>query len=165
MQLRALFRDEDAVSPVIAIVLVVAITAILAAVVGSFALDMGSSQEVTPTATFSFDYSENADGDTTDGEGVLTVRHDSGDPVRQTALYVRGSGVSGLATPGSAAPAMASTGQWQGEATATVDDEPGVTAGNSVTVAVDSAYEVRVNYESGETDRSAVLGEDAGPDA
>jgi flagellin-like protein len=57
MQLKNLFADEDAVSPVIGVILMVAITVILAAVIGAFVLGIGGSQEQVPQASFSCDAS------------------------------------------------------------------------------------------------------------
>ena len=74
MKLNELFADDDAVSPVIGVILMVAITVILAAVIGTFVLGLGSEIETTePQAQFSFD----AD---TDAE-TITVTHDGGQPV------------------------------------------------------------------------------------
>jgi len=41
MDLKKLFNDDDAVSPVIGVILMVAITVILAAVIASFVLGLG----------------------------------------------------------------------------------------------------------------------------
>jgi len=43
MNLKELFADDDAVSPVIGVILMVAITVILAAVIGTFVLDLGQN--------------------------------------------------------------------------------------------------------------------------
>ena len=43
-------RDDDAVSPVIGVILMVAITVILAAVIGTFVLGLGDNVQETPTA-------------------------------------------------------------------------------------------------------------------
>ncbi|WP_225335927.1 type IV pilin [Halomicrobium urmianum] len=75
MDLKKLFTDDDAVSPVIGVILMVAITVILAAVIASFVLNLGDqAQQSTPTASFDFDY--NATG--TDN---LTITHESGDTI------------------------------------------------------------------------------------
>lgn len=53
-------RDEDrGVSPVIGVILMVAITVILAAVIAAFVLDLGSSQEANPQAGISYDSNDN----------------------------------------------------------------------------------------------------------
>ena len=57
MDVSELFTDESAVSPVIGVILMVAITVILAAVIGSFVLNLGGSlQQSAPQASFDFDY-------------------------------------------------------------------------------------------------------------
>jgi len=50
-----LFGDERAVSPVIGVILMVAITVILAAVIGTFVLGLGDSVQQQPTASVSVD--------------------------------------------------------------------------------------------------------------
>jgi flagellin-like protein len=72
MQLKNLFTDDSAVSPVIGVILMVAITVILAAVIGTFVLNLGQSvQQTAPQASFGFDY---------DG-GNVTVTHEAGDTI------------------------------------------------------------------------------------
>jgi flagellin-like protein len=57
MQLKQLFDDDQAVSPVIGVILMVAITVILAAVIGTFVLGLGDQlQQNAPQATFSVDF-------------------------------------------------------------------------------------------------------------
>ena len=83
MKLKQLFADDDAVSPVIGVILMVAITVILAAVIASFVLGLGDQQETAPNASFDFNYDE-ANGD-------LTVTKSGGDQLDGSNLYVRGS--------------------------------------------------------------------------
>jgi len=59
--------DDRAVSPVIGVILMVAITVILAAVIGAFVLDLGSSQSTNVNAGVS------VDKDTANGEVTITV--------------------------------------------------------------------------------------------
>ena len=61
MQVRNLLTDEDAVSPVIGVILMVAITVILAAVIASFVLGLGDTEEPAPNLVF--DEDTNAEGD------------------------------------------------------------------------------------------------------
>ena len=58
-----LSADDRAVSPVVGVILMVAITVILAAVIGTFVLDLGSNQSAPPRAGLS--YEEEASGDIT----------------------------------------------------------------------------------------------------
>jgi flagellin-like protein len=93
MDLKKLFNDDDAVSPVIGVILMVAITVILAAVIASFVLGLGeSANQTTPQASWSFDYESGAtgSGDLTSGSepatGALTVTHDGGDSITDERL-------------------------------------------------------------------------------
>jgi flagellin-like protein len=88
MQLKNLFTDDDAVSPVIGVILMVAITVILAAVIGAFVLDLGSSQEKAPQA--SFDFSQSAQAGNSDAE--LTITHESGESIDQNLVTVNVGG-------------------------------------------------------------------------
>jgi|AntRauTorcE11898_2_1112593.scaffolds.fasta_scaffold08805_4 flagellin-like protein len=82
MQLKNLFADENAVSPVIGVILMVAITVILAAVIGAFVLGIGGSQETAPQASFQW----NSAGD--------TVLHGGGDQLDGGQLSASGEGCS-----------------------------------------------------------------------
>jgi len=84
MRIQELLRDDDAVSPVIGVILMVAITVILAAVIASFVLGLGDTQDTAPTVSFDFDYTEA-------GTNYLEVTKSSGDAVDGSNLYVRGS--------------------------------------------------------------------------
>ncbi|ELZ93617.1 type IV pilin [Haloferax sulfurifontis] len=55
MNVKHLIRDEDAVSPVIGVILMVAITVILAAVIGTFVLGLRGQTESAPNMAFDFD--------------------------------------------------------------------------------------------------------------
>ncbi len=84
VEIKALFNEDDAVSPVIGVILMVAITVILAAVIASFVLGLGDTAgEVQPTTTFDTDYNGTA----------LTVTASSGDEVDPSNLYIRGSSI------------------------------------------------------------------------
>ncbi|WP_299331325.1 type IV pilin N-terminal domain-containing protein [Haloplanus sp.] len=77
MNLKNLITDDRAVSPVIGVILMVAITVILAAVIGTFVLGLGNQvRETAPQATFTFDYEEDTGGG---GDYNVTATHDGGD--------------------------------------------------------------------------------------
>ncbi|QSG05312.1 type IV pilin [Halapricum desulfuricans] len=82
MKLKELFTDDDAVSPVIGVILMVAITVILAAVIASFVLGLGDTTNTTPTATLDFD----------DDGSTVTVVHQSGDTLEGNNLNLKLSG-------------------------------------------------------------------------
>jgi len=71
MKLKELFEDEDAVSPVIGVILMVAITVILAAVIGAFVLGIGGEQSVAPQVQF----------DTEEKDHWANFTHSSGESI------------------------------------------------------------------------------------
>ena len=89
MDLKNLFEtdgDERAVSPVIGVILMVAITVILAAVIGAFVIGIGDDQQTVPTASFDYDQS----GDAGEDGSELIVTHSSGDSIPVENLEISG---------------------------------------------------------------------------
>jgi len=87
MQLTNIFDENDgsrAVSPVIGVILMVAITVILAAVIGTFVLGLGDSVDSAPQASFNFDVDE------TNNE--LQITHRGGDTIQTSDIQVRVGG-------------------------------------------------------------------------
>ncbi|GGN18598.1 type IV pilin [Halarchaeum nitratireducens] len=83
MDLKQLLNDDRGVSPVIGVILMVAITVILAAVIGTFVLGLGSNVgNNAPSATFNWDYSGNSSG------GNLTVTHQGGDAIENSTINI-----------------------------------------------------------------------------
>ncbi|MFC7136787.1 type IV pilin N-terminal domain-containing protein [Halobaculum litoreum] len=81
MDFNALFDDDRAVSPVIGVILMVAITVILAAVIGSFVLGLGNSvQQTAPNANFQFDFDSGTD--------TAVATHTGGDSIPANQLEV-----------------------------------------------------------------------------
>ena len=88
MSIKKLLTEDDAVSPVIGVILMVAITVILAAVIASFVLGLGdTADEVQPNSSISLDNVDAGDdevtltltdGDTLDPEEIV-FRGDVGD--------------------------------------------------------------------------------------
>jgi flagellin-like protein len=97
MNVKELFTDDSAVSPVIGVILMVAVTVILAAVIGSFVLNLGGSlQQSAPQASFDFEYGEDND--------EVTVTHATGDKISGDASLeiVSGGDSENFSTPTSA---------------------------------------------------------------
>jgi len=91
MKFKNLLNDDDAVSPVIGVILMVAITVILAAVIGTFVLGLGDQvSNTSPQASFTFDYTNNS-GDIDE----LEVTHDGGDKIASDNLDAATDGVIG----------------------------------------------------------------------
>ncbi|WP_058367656.1 type IV pilin [Haloparvum sedimenti] len=86
MNIKQLFTDDRAVSPVIGVILMVAITVILAAVIGTFVLGLGDSvQQSSPSASFDFEFDTSNDN--------VTVTHEGGDSIPSAQLNVtKGNG-------------------------------------------------------------------------
>ena len=85
MKFKSLLNDSDdsrAVSPVIGVILMVAITVILAAVIGTFVLGLGDQVESAPQASFNFE-------ETSSG---LEIRHRGGDNINANNFEVRVNG-------------------------------------------------------------------------
>ncbi|TYL37583.1 type IV pilin [Natronococcus pandeyae] len=80
-------KDERAVSPVIGVILMVAITVILAAVIAAFVLDMGDLNESAPNAQYDWE----SNGDNT----VVTVTHTSGEDIDLSNIVIRVTGEAG----------------------------------------------------------------------
>jgi flagellin-like protein len=97
MQLKNLFTDEDAVSPVIGVILMVAITVILAAVIGAFVLGIGGSQTQTPQASWEWTGPSSASANGVEacngngGSETVQVTHQGGDSIETDNLELGGS--------------------------------------------------------------------------
>jgi flagellin-like protein len=130
MQLNELLTDDRAVSPVIGVILMVAITVILAAVIGTFVLGLGDQvDENAPQASFSFEFSSTGgfDGGSDD---YVNLTHEGGDTLDNSTISIDG-GDGGLA-PGS----VNHPGDW---------DDGTIEAGDVITYqAVDAGETVRV---------------------
>ena len=77
--------DGRAVSPVIGVILMVAITVILAAVIGTFVLGLGDSVESAPQASFNFDV---------ESDGDVAIKHRGGDNLNPDNVEIRAGGSS-----------------------------------------------------------------------
>jgi len=168
MNVKQLFKDDDAVSPVIGVILMVAITVILAAVIASFVLGLGDQQETAPNASFEFDYDAS--------NNVLTVTKSGGDAVEGSNLYIRGSNPDPVAFTGTTDSYGADKALTDYSDLENGDGIEGVGgygnsggeigAGQGFEINYDGnadAYEITLVYEDG--DVSEELVSDSGPDA
>jgi flagellin-like protein len=159
MQIKALLDDDDAVSPVIGVILMVAITVILAAVIASFVLGLGEdAASTTPQASFSFDYSN-----TTSGNDALEVTHESGDTIDGSNV---GATVTGAENDGSGSPTydganLFGSDEVSAGSTGTIDDNA-FSGVNQLSLAPAT---VRVTYNDPSNDQSSTLQTWTGPDA
>jgi len=157
MRIRELFDDDAAVSPVIGVILMVAITVILAAVIATFVLGLGDQvSDAAPQTSFSFDY----DGSASPSSGTdLATNTDAAD---RGELTITHSGGASIAQARLSATDRQSDGPVSLYGTA---EDTDVTAGNSETIGVDEDDTVSVVWENAEGTTSATLEEFEGPDA
>ena len=98
MNFKELLTEDRAVSPVIGVILMVAITVILAAVIGTFVLGLGDQvSESAPQASFSFDFSDNNDdGFGGNADDYVNLTHEGGETLETSNIEVSGddSGVT-----------------------------------------------------------------------
>jgi len=156
MKLQSLFDDDSAVSPVIGVILMVAITVILAAVIATFVLGLGDQVSSTaPQASFDFNYEEggspgNADFSDNNADANLTITHTGGATIQAGRLGITGG--------------LAGTVSWDG-GSSSFGSGSEISAGDSVTYAMNSDETVRVTWSNEGETRSATLQEFEGPDA
>ncbi|WP_436907203.1 type IV pilin [Halosimplex marinum] len=156
MKLNRLLNDDDAVSPVIGVILMVAITVILAAVIATFVLGLGDQvSNSSPQASFSFQWEVD-----TDDHGPLTVTHDGGETIQAQNLYLRGS--AGDNAGGSPSPLSQSWDNYKTD----VDPTSEVQAGMSVELSqIGSDGEISLVWQSSAGESSSTLKTWTGPDA
>ena len=155
MEITRLFTDETAVSPVIGVILMVAITVILSAVIGAFTLGLGATQDTAPQSTWEKDYSTDGTTDT------LELTHAGGDPMEPARLSVVVSGAS--SGNGRTGVDTLVTGSEVSAGTTVTIDESNFGAGLDL-----SGATVRLVWEDEDTDDqadSATLATWEGPDA
>ncbi|SDY40269.1 type IV pilin [Halopenitus persicus] len=143
--LKALFTEDRAVSPVIGVILMVAITVILAAVIGTFVLGMGDDlQNNQPTASFNMDF---------EAGGTVTISHAGGDTISgDDSVTVTATG-DGLSDGGSWSTPITAGDSKQFNSAASVDGSQAWTG-----------QTVSVNWESADGTSSAQLGAQQAPD-
>ncbi|WP_435333575.1 type IV pilin [Haloarchaeobius sp. TZWWS8] len=137
MELKSIFNDDNAVSPVIGVILMVAITVILAAVIGAFVLNIGGSQEKAPQANFGWENTSSGD---------VFLEHNGGDDIDNATISITISGSGSAADPAYGNP-FSSSGSF--------------TAGDRHQVArnADGGNTLKLVWEASSGDSSQVLGE------
>ncbi len=78
-------RTDRGVSPVLGVVLLVAITVLLSATIAGVVLGIGAEPELPPQVEWQFTYDHDARN--------LTIHHDGGDPIDPRAVQVTGSAI------------------------------------------------------------------------
>jgi len=157
------------------VILMVAITVILAAVIASFVLGLGdSADDVQPNTSFNFDYEEGAGGG---GEDFLTITLTDGDSIVSDEMIIRGSmggtdvdtdlalsGTTGDIAGTGASPGSSGTGGFSIGSGNEMSPGQGVELVSSTSSSgAWSDYEISLVWETSEN--SATLEESEGPDA
>ena len=131
MNFKQLFAEEDAVSPVIGVILMVAITVILAAVIGTFVLGLGEQvQSTSPQASFNFELTDNS----VDTPDELEITHESGEKISSDSLSFTASGAVAEDSSGDSYDASVSIGGAGNPNTWSEFTSNDVSAGSSVTL-------------------------------
>jgi flagellin-like protein len=171
MKLKQFFTDDDAVSPVIGVILMVAITVILAAVIATFVLGLGDRvSNTSPSASFSFEYSE-GEGlsssestcvhttgtvlNDTSTDGALDITHDSGESIEASQLAISDDSGNSIDMAGDA----------KNNDDCGFGGSSKISAGTTVSVPVDSSDIIRITWTSENGDSSATIAKWNGPDA
>ncbi|MFC7114288.1 type IV pilin [Natronoarchaeum sp. GCM10025703] len=144
------YSDEDrAVSPVIGVILMVAITVILAAVIGAFVIGIGDDQQQVPQASWDFDQSTENFTDAAPHSSNLTVvdiSHQTGTTIDESNIDVTVNGDTAYGiTP--------QTGPSDDDVKEVWSSSGDISAGNSVQVVFASGEDLddtfAVDYEDG----------------
>ena len=161
MHVKALFDDDEAVSPVIGVILMVAITVILAAVIATFVLGLGDQiSNTAPQASFSFDYTENSGGIDT-----LEVTHNGGETISANEVVGAVSGAEDSSSSVSYTGDLFGTSSSSDVNAGTTDTIDETHFSGSPSELDLSGATVRVTYQPAEGGNSATLGRWDGPDA
>lgn len=165
MDISELLTDEEAVSPVIGVILMVSITVILAAVIGTFVLGLGDQvSSSTPQVSMSFEFTDAASSASTNycwtsgsannfasdtDDDLLTVTHDGGDGITASNVDLKDDD--------------GNSENWEDCSAQSASTE--VTAGNSAGVELDDDDTVRVVWSADDGSNTATLGKFTGPGA
>ncbi|USZ68335.1 type IV pilin N-terminal domain-containing protein [Halorussus salilacus] len=161
MKLKTLFEDDGAVSPVIGVILMVAITVILAAVIGTFVLGLGDQvSEASPNSQFGFGY-----GTAEGGSDYVNITHDGGEGVNTDQISVQIGGT--LAWNGTSEYTEYKTGgdnDFVNAGGTNGWDKEKITAGDSLDIQENGADmtdgdSVKVIWNAPGSDKTAVIGE------
>ena len=140
MDLKELFTEERAVSPVIGVILMVAITVILAAVIGAFVLGIGGDQNVTPSASISLDATIDED-DLADSS--IEIVHNGGQTLELDDLQLSINGTIEVDPVSDVADADSGDTLSSGQSVEIVDDD----LENSDTGVIDDDATIRLIHE------------------
>ena len=151
MDIKKLIQDDDAVSPVIGVILMVAITVILAAVIASFVLGLGDTAgDSAPQVSWSYslDSSDTGGSNLASSSGpLLTITHDGGDTIDMGQVTIRDDDGNEVD------PTVSGSGNMDSKFTGDTD------AGGSGNVHIDSDDTIRIVWENPDGESTSTIGE------
>lgn len=148
-----LFDDDSAVSPVIGVILMVAITVILAAVIATFVLGLGEQvSDTTPNANFQADFNSST-ANYSEGDEVLTITHQTGDALDPGEIRI--GGVVNDSLGGLASTWADSDGEIRAGDTLTINAGNFTDFSDDGSDFIDSGDEITIIFDSG--DSSSIL--------
>ena len=166
-----LFDDDRGVSPVIGVILMVAITVILAAVIAAFVLGLGNTNSTAPTATFNYDFTEDGNGTGTSASDTVEIEVTSGETLDTSLLEFQVSGPDVGENSSITYPVDANEDPGSEIISSDWSDDS-ASAGDSVTLNlgnddVDPAgdFELDIIFTAEDGDSSSRIGGTSGPDA
>lgn len=149
MELEALLKTDSAVSTVIGVVLMVAVTVILASVIAAFVFGLGGTSESAPGTTFAFEYSQPTE--------KMVVFVDGGDSFDADHVTLSGANFGANET-GQSWAAIARSNPGAGSSTTRVS------IGDTATLTqVQPDYLVEVVWTAPDGQSSSVIGSRTGP--
>jgi len=146
---------------VIGVILMVAITVILAAVIATFVLGLGEQvSDTAPNASFTFDYEADTNGNQQDswsetsGDAILTITHTGGPNIDADQLGASGSSQSPSAGSDEYTDFSTSNVGWSE-----------MTAGDSISIRMNSDDRINIVWENDDGSESSILQTFRGPDS
>ncbi|WP_277543502.1 type IV pilin N-terminal domain-containing protein [Haloarcula laminariae] len=164
MDIKKLYHDDDAVSPVIGVILMVAITVILAAVIASFVLGLGDAAgDKAPQASVSYNANPSGgngfESGTFDTSDSVVVSHDGGDTIDASNLQVTVSGSNGAThndlSSADSSDFVSDSDTWSSDTTA----GDSVTIGENSTNKLVSGETIRIIWSNPDSDSTSVISE------
>jgi len=166
-----LFDDDRGVSPVIGVILMVAITVILAAVIAAFVLGLGDTNSTAPSVTWDYDYDES--------DGTLTITNTGGDSFDPARVELQFDGLDDSTNGTLSSVELDATKSDDADVSSTSISDPSQ-AGQSITIDLTGEdpgdlegpgadgttdFELDITFTSEDGGTSSTIGGTTGPDA
>ncbi|WP_136687943.1 type IV pilin [Halorhabdus amylolytica] len=148
-----LFAEDRGVSPVIGVILMVAITVILAAVIATFVMNMGPSEQTQPSVQW--EWNNESDGG---GNYYYTLSHTGGDAANPGNLVIQADGTEeGTLKSGNGMPSELTAGTTIAMNSSAAVPSSLPSPNMSLTDDPESIDEVQLIWENPESDQTQVI--------